>query len=109
MACVVTALFLLVQWRWQWRLGEARDGHDHAAAGAGRADFEKSFAGGIGSSEGSPFPSSSSNEGAASDAAVPPLPLFLLHCAFWALQSLLFGWPSVFLLRQQLGAKTKSS
>jgi len=107
--CAATALALLVQWRWRWRLGAARGGHDHAAAGAGRADFETSFAGGMVSSESSAFSSSHSNEDAAFDAALPPLLRFLLHCAFWALQSLLFGWPSVFLLRQQLCAKTKRS
>jgi hypothetical protein len=107
--CAATTLALLMQWRWRWRLGAARGGHDHAAAGAGQSDFENSFAGGTVSSEGSPLPSSSSNEGAAFETAVPPLPRFLFHCAFWVLQSLLFGWPSVFLLRQQLCAKTKRS
>jgi hypothetical protein len=105
--CAATALFLLVLWR--WRLGMARGGHSRAAAGPGRADFENSFAGGMVSSEGSIFSSSCINEGASSETAVPPLPRFLFHCAFWALQSLLFGWPSVFLLRQQLSAKTKRS
>jgi hypothetical protein len=39
--------------------------------------------------------------------ALPSLPLFVAHVVFWAFQSALFGWPSVYLLRQQLHAKTK--
>jgi hypothetical protein len=47
------------------------------------------------------------NEAAPVGFASRSLPLFVAHVIFWAAQSALFGWPSVYLLRQQLHAKTK--
>jgi len=39
---------------------------------------------------------------------VPASPVFIIHALFWLLQSVLFGWPSVYLLRHQLqAAKSK--
>jgi len=43
------------------------------------------------------------------DSTVPPLALFFAHCCFWALQAALFGWPAIYVLRQQLDSKPKQT